>query len=252
MGFLGGRLRILLRRSRLLPWRDTALTGLIASGRIGRLESSTWGVVEQFLEEQFVFGSLVRTAGTLMVSPDLLQHVKEETEQEVLLNKNLRKAKERERERERERESARERERERQTETGRAQGLAVLTRRKIGRLLSLLFLTMFEIQCMSWGRRQAVLTAWGRFGSSMLSTATGRTRPVPEPLSIPSCGNRAVPLEELMGVEGGEIVGEFIRTRLLPEDEARRNLRHTVTRSSKRRGPIGGLWRGWLKQTFGS
>lgn len=46
------------------------------------------------LEEQFVFGSLVRTAGTLMICPALLQHVKEETEREVLLAKNLRKAKE--------------------------------------------------------------------------------------------------------------------------------------------------------------
>ena len=46
------------------------------------------------LEEQYVFGSLVRTAGTLMVAPELLQHVKEETEREVLLSKNLRKAKE--------------------------------------------------------------------------------------------------------------------------------------------------------------
>ena len=71
--------------------------------------------MEQFLEEQFVFGSLVRTAGTLMVSPDLLQHVKEETEQEVLLNKNLRKAKERERERERARERERETDRDRQS-----------------------------------------------------------------------------------------------------------------------------------------
>lgn len=46
------------------------------------------------LEEQFVFGSVVRHAGTLMIAPALLSHVKEETEKEVLLAKNLRKAKE--------------------------------------------------------------------------------------------------------------------------------------------------------------
>ena len=46
------------------------------------------------LEEQYVFGSVVRHAGTLMIAPSLLSHVKEETEKEVLLAKNLRKAKE--------------------------------------------------------------------------------------------------------------------------------------------------------------
>lgn len=46
------------------------------------------------LEEQFVFGSVVRHAGTLMISPSLLSHVKEETEREVQLAKNIRKAKE--------------------------------------------------------------------------------------------------------------------------------------------------------------
>lgn len=46
------------------------------------------------LEEQYVFGSVVRHAGTLMIAPSLLSYVKEETEKEVLLAKNLRKAKE--------------------------------------------------------------------------------------------------------------------------------------------------------------
>ena len=46
------------------------------------------------LEEQYVFGSVVRHAGTLMIAPALQSHVKEETEREVLLAKNLRKAKE--------------------------------------------------------------------------------------------------------------------------------------------------------------
>lgn len=46
------------------------------------------------LEEQYVFGSVVRHAGTLMIASSLLNHVKEETEREVLLAKNLRKAKE--------------------------------------------------------------------------------------------------------------------------------------------------------------
>ena len=46
------------------------------------------------LEEQYMFGSLVRQAGTLMIAPQLLQHVKEEVEKDVQLQKNLRKAKE--------------------------------------------------------------------------------------------------------------------------------------------------------------
>ena len=46
------------------------------------------------LEEQYMFGSVVRQAGTLMVCPQLLQHVKEELERDVQLQKNLRKAKE--------------------------------------------------------------------------------------------------------------------------------------------------------------
>lgn len=46
------------------------------------------------LEEQYMFGSLVRQAGTLMICPQLLQHVKEEVEKDVQLQKNLRKAKE--------------------------------------------------------------------------------------------------------------------------------------------------------------
>lgn len=46
------------------------------------------------LEEQYVFGSVVGRAGTLMISPALLSRVKEETEREVLLAKNLRKARE--------------------------------------------------------------------------------------------------------------------------------------------------------------
>lgn len=46
------------------------------------------------LEEQYSFGSLVRQAGTLMVSPDLLEHVKAEVEKDVQLAKNMRKARE--------------------------------------------------------------------------------------------------------------------------------------------------------------
>jgi len=46
------------------------------------------------LEEQFTFGSLVRQAGTLMIAPDLLDHVKVEVQKEAELQKNLRKARE--------------------------------------------------------------------------------------------------------------------------------------------------------------
>lgn len=43
----------------------------------------------------------------------------------------------------------------------------------------------------------------------------------PELLSLPSAGNEAVPLEVLIGEDGGEIVGEFCRSRLRSVDEAR-------------------------------
>ena len=46
----------------------------------------------------------------------------------------------------------------------------------------------------------------------------------PELLSLPSAGNRAVPVAELLGDDGMEIVSAFCRTRLLDENEARRNL----------------------------
>ena len=47
----------------------------------------------------------------------------------------------------------------------------------------------------------------------------------PHLLSLPTAGNNAVSLEELLGDCGGEIVGEFIRSKLLPEDEARRRIK---------------------------
>ena len=46
------------------------------------------------LEEQYTFGSLVRQAGTLMICPSLLEHVKSEVEKDVQLSKNMRKARE--------------------------------------------------------------------------------------------------------------------------------------------------------------
>ena len=47
---------------------------------------------------------------------------------------------------------------------------------------------------------------------------------VPSLLSLPEKGNQAQPLDSLMGDGGGDIVGEFCRSRLLSVDEARRNL----------------------------
>lgn len=44
------------------------------------------------LEEQQTFGGLTRQAGTLMVCPELLDHVKLEVEKDATLAKNLRKA----------------------------------------------------------------------------------------------------------------------------------------------------------------
>lgn len=46
------------------------------------------------LEEQQIFGGLVRHAGTLMIYPSLLDHVKAEVEKEVGLQKNMRKIRE--------------------------------------------------------------------------------------------------------------------------------------------------------------
>ena len=46
----------------------------------------------------------------------------------------------------------------------------------------------------------------------------------PELLSLPSKGSFAVPLEELLGCDGRNIVGEFIHSRLLNVDEARSKL----------------------------
>ena len=47
---------------------------------------------------------------------------------------------------------------------------------------------------------------------------------VPELLSLPSKGNKSMPLAELLGDDGGLIVSEFIRSRLLDKNEARSNL----------------------------
>ena len=46
----------------------------------------------------------------------------------------------------------------------------------------------------------------------------------PKLLSVPEKGNVLVPLADLLGEDGQMIVGEFIRSRLLSEDEARRQL----------------------------
>ena len=46
------------------------------------------------IEEQSIFGGLVRQASTLMICPSLLDHVKAEVEKDVNLTKNMRKARE--------------------------------------------------------------------------------------------------------------------------------------------------------------
>lgn len=46
------------------------------------------------LEEQTTFGGVTRQFATLMICPELLTYVKEETEREASLAKNLRKARE--------------------------------------------------------------------------------------------------------------------------------------------------------------
>ena len=63
------------------------------SERAREIESKTVGG-KLSLEEQYTFGSLVRQAGTLMIAPSLLEHVKQEVERDAQLSKNLRKARE--------------------------------------------------------------------------------------------------------------------------------------------------------------
>ena len=46
------------------------------------------------VEEQVLFGGLQRQASSLMVCPDLLDHVRREVERDATLAKNLRKARE--------------------------------------------------------------------------------------------------------------------------------------------------------------
>lgn len=46
------------------------------------------------LEEQTTFGGITRQFATLMICPDLLDHVKSEVEKEASLAKNIRKARE--------------------------------------------------------------------------------------------------------------------------------------------------------------
>ena len=46
------------------------------------------------VEEQQTFGGLTRQAGTLMVCPELLDHVKSEVERDANLAKKMRKARE--------------------------------------------------------------------------------------------------------------------------------------------------------------
>ena len=63
------------------------------SDRAREIESKNTGG-KLSLEEQASFGSVVRQSATLMIAPDLLTHVKEETERDAALQKNLRKARE--------------------------------------------------------------------------------------------------------------------------------------------------------------
>ena len=47
---------------------------------------------------------------------------------------------------------------------------------------------------------------------------------VPSRLSLPSSGNRVLPIADLLGADGLQVVDEFIRSRVLPEKEARSKL----------------------------
>ena len=63
------------------------------SEKARELESKTVGG-KLSLEKQYTFASLVRQAGTLMIAPALLNHVKIEVEKDVQLQKNMREARE--------------------------------------------------------------------------------------------------------------------------------------------------------------
>ncbi|CAK8994560.1 unnamed protein product [Durusdinium trenchii] len=141
------------------------------------------------MEEQATFGAVVRQAGTLMVAPSLLDHVKAEVEKDVALQKNMRKARE---ERELNRKAAKDPKGKKNEEGAVSQ-----------------------------------LHAFDGYGDDQTPAAV--TTYNPSLLSLPDAGNRAIPVAELLGDDGREIVSAFCRTRLLDRNEARKSLERLAT-----------------------
>lgn len=104
--------------------------------------------------------------------------------------------------------------------------LVLRSRHRHGHLLRRLPCNVLRIQSSSWapllGTGEGALRQLHAFDGYGQDQAPCSVKPyVPELLSLPSCGSVAVPLESLIGESGGAVVGDFIHSRLLHEDEAR-------------------------------
>ncbi|CAE7615478.1 unnamed protein product [Symbiodinium sp. CCMP2592] len=194
------------------------------------------------LEEQQTFGGTTRLASTLMVCPELLEHVKAEVERDASLAKNLRKARE-------ERELAR-----RNAKKGGKAGddghLVKEANLTIAALNSMYqapaekdsYLRGYTFDGASEAQREVqafVYDAVVNMGQPPALSHTGALRLLraaggytddqavgtvagydPEKVSLPEAGWQPIPLSDLWGPTGRERVHDFVRHQLLPPDEA--------------------------------
>ncbi|CAE7232165.1 unnamed protein product, partial [Symbiodinium sp. CCMP2592] len=194
------------------------------------------------LEEQQTFGGTTRLASTLMVCPELLEHVKAEVERDASLAKNLRKARE-------ERELARRNAKKggKAGDDGHVVKEANLT---IAALNSMYqapaekdsYLRGYTFDGASEAQREVqafVYDAVVNMGQPPAFSHTGALRLLraaggytddqavgtvagydPEKVSLPEAGWQPIPLSDLWGPTGRERVHDFVRHQLLPPDEA--------------------------------
>ncbi|CAE7713929.1 unnamed protein product [Symbiodinium sp. CCMP2592] len=194
------------------------------------------------LEEQQTFGGTTRLASTLMVCPELLEHVKAEVERDASLAKNLRKARE-------ERELAR-----RNAKKGGKAGddghLVKEANLTIAALNSMYqapaekdsYLRGYTFEGASEAQREVqafVYDAVVNMGQPPALSHTGALRLLraaggytddqavgtvagydPEKVSLPEAGWQPIPLSDLWGPTGRERVRDFVQHQLLPPDEA--------------------------------
>ncbi|CAE7557304.1 unnamed protein product [Symbiodinium sp. CCMP2592] len=194
------------------------------SERAREIESKTVGG-KLSLEEQYTFGSLVRQAGTLMIAPSLLEHVKQEVERDSQLSKNFRKARE-------ERDLAKKK-------GGYENSLFIWRRTRVKRRLE----RRWHQESMAPSRAQLAALEHMRNSVHLLGAPdqelSGREAlrqlhgygedqapPLvasyePSLLSLPTGEVPPVPLHSLLGGDGMNIVEDFISTRLLQKNEAR-------------------------------